>query len=179
MTTVKAFDEMMGQFIGELAQVFPDESPKTPVTCADFMRMVAPWIGHVSSRNDAFFCPENELAKHFNLDTIWKREDCSDTTKQAIWQYFSSLYMIATTLSMFPPETLNMIESAAEKCARNMKVNPSGQIDEAALMSGVNSMLQQMLSSPGGNPFAALAGPGGARRPPTPGPRRKVKKSSK
>jgi hypothetical protein len=181
MTTVKAFDEMMGQFIGELAQVFPDESPKTPIACSDFMRMIAPWISQMSARNDSFFCAENEVVKHFGLDAIWAREDCSQSTKQAIWQYFSSLYMIATTLSMFPPETLSMIESAAENCAKNMKLGPSGQIDEAALMSGVNSMLSQMLSSPGGNPFAALTSPGGGRRqvPSGPQPRRKVKKSSK
>jgi len=159
MTTIKAFDEMMGQFIGELATVFPDESPKTPIKCNDFMRMIAPWITQMTAHDDAFFCEENEAAKHFDLHTIWKREDCSETTKQAIWQYFSSMYMIATTLSMFPPETLNMIESAAEQCAKNMKLGPGGQIDEATLMSGVNSMLSQMLSSSGGgNPFASLMG---------------------
>jgi len=175
MTTIKAFDEMMGQFIGELSSVFPEEPPKPPMSCSVFMKDIAPWISQMTARDDSFFCEENAVAKHFNLNAIWNQ--CSDATKQAIWQYFSSLYMIATTLSMFPPETLAMIESAAEKCAKNMKVNPSGQIDEETLMSGVNSMLSQMLSSPGGNPFAALA----ARAPPsgaTP-PRRKVKKSSK
>lgn len=173
MTTIKAFDEMMGQFTSELSSVFPDESPKPHLTCAEFMKDIGPWITQMTTRDDAFFCEENAVAKHFNLHVIWKRPDCSDTTKQAIWQYFSSLYMIATTLSMFPPETLAMIESAAEKCAKNMKVGPSGQIDEASLMSGVNSMLSQMLASPGGNPFAALTAP----KPPP--PRRKVKKSSK
>lgn len=182
MTTVKAFDDMMGQFIGELAHVFPDESPKTPIKCNDFMRMIAPWVSHMTTRDDAFFCEENEVAKHFNLPKIWTRADCSASTKQAVWQYFSSMYMIATTLSMFPPETLSMIESAAENCAKNMTLGPEGQIDEAALMSGVSSMLSQMLNSPGGNPFAALVGATPNRRAApaiTPGPRRKVKKSSK
>jgi hypothetical protein len=61
---------------------------------------------------------------------------------------------------MFPPETLSMIESAAENCAKQMKMNPNGQLDEAALMSGVNNMLSQMMSGNGGanNPFAALLG---------------------
>lgn len=185
MTTIKAFDDMFTQFIGEIGHAFPDESPKTPVSCSVFMKDIAPWISQMTARDGAFFCEENAIAKHLNLHVIWKREDCSEATKQAIWQYFSSLYMIATTLSMFPPETLAMIESAAEKCAQNMKVGPSGQIDEATLMSGVNSMLSQMMSGGSNNPFANLlaASPssrGGARPQPHPQPqRRKVKKSSK
>jgi hypothetical protein len=177
MTTVKAFDEMMTQFIGEIAHTFPDESPKVPVSCSDFMRTIAPWVTQMTARDDAFFCEENALAKALDLHTIWKRDDCSQATKQAIWQYLSSMYMIATTLSMFPAETLSAIEAAAESCAKKMKVGPNGQIDEATLMSGVNSMLQQMLAG-GDNPLAALmggAGPGAAR----PGPRKQVSGPSK
>jgi hypothetical protein len=165
MTTVKAFDEMMQQFIGEISRTFPDESPKTPVSCATFMKDIAPWIPQMTARDDAFFCEENACATSLNLHTIWKREDCSQATKQAIWQYLSSMYMIATTLSMFPAETLSAIEAAAESCAKKMKVGPNGQIDEATLMTGVNSMLQQMLAGGGDNPFAALMG--GNRRPGT------------
>ena len=170
MTAVKAFDEMMSQFLGELSTVFPDEPAKTGPDCKTFMKQVAPWAGQMSARDESFFCEENEFANGLNLHTIWKREDCSINTKQAIWQYLSSLYMIATTLSMFPPETLSAIEAAAENCAKNMKLGPNGQPDEASLMAGVNSMLSQMMSGGGaGNPFASLlggAGGGGDRTPP-------------
>jgi hypothetical protein len=181
MTTVKAFDEMMGQFLGELARAFPDEPPKTAVNCSTFMKQVAPWAGQVSSHDESFFCEQNEFAKNLNLHVIWKREDCSENTKQAIWQYLSSLYMISTTMSMFPPETLSAIEAAAENCAKNMKLGPNGQPDEASLMAGVNSMLSQMMRSGSGNPFASLlggGGGGGALQPPPPrldGPQKKKK----
>jgi hypothetical protein len=180
MTTVKAFDDMMGQFLGELAQAFPDEPPKTGVECKTFMKQIAPWVPQMTAREDAFFCEENEFAKNLNLHVIWKREDCSVNTKQAIWQYFQSLYMIGTTLSMFPPETLSAIEAAAENCAKNMKMNPNGQLDEKALMAGVNSMLSQMMSG-GDNPFAALMGAAPPPRPkqraqPRPGSRKKSHK---
>lgn len=178
MTTVKAFDEMMVQFLGELARAFPDEPPKTPVTCATFMKQVAPWAGHMSSHDESFFCEQNEFVKNLNLHTIWNREDCSATTKQAIWQYFSSMYMIATTMSMFPPETLSAIEAAAEKCAKNIKLGPNGQPDEASLMASVNSMMSQMMSGGNGNPFASLLGGGGGGAQPrldNGGPQKKKK----
>jgi hypothetical protein len=161
MTTVKAFDEMMSQFLGELSTVFPDEPTKTGPDCKTFMKQLAPWAGQMTAHDESFFCEENEVAKNLNLHVIWAREDCSANTKQAIWQYLTSLYMIATTLSMFPPETLSAIEAAAENCAKNMKLGPNGQPDEASLMAGVNSMLSQMMSGGAGNPFAALLGAGG------------------
>lgn len=162
MTTVKAFDEMMNQFLGELSTVFPDEPPKTGPDCKTFMKQISPWAGQMSAHDESFFCEENEFAKSLNLHAVWKREDCSNNTKQAVWQYLSSMYMIATTLSMFPPETLSAIEAAAENCAKNMKLGPNGQPDEAALMAGVNSMLSQMMGGgAGGNPFASLLGGAG------------------
>jgi hypothetical protein len=87
------------------------------------------------------------------------------------------MYMIATTMNMFPPETLSMIESVAENCAKNMKIDQGGQIDEKALMAGVNSMLSQMMSG-GANPFAAMLG-GGAAPAPRAQPRPKTRKSKK
>ena len=181
MTTVKAFDDMMGQFLGELAGTFPDEPPKTGVDCPTFMKQIASWTPRMTARDEAFFSEDNEFVKSINLHAIWKREDCTENTKQAIWQYLQSLYMIGTTMSMFPPETLSAIEAAAENCAKNMKMGPNGQIDEKSLMAGVNSMLSQMMGSGGaGNPFAALMGaapPHQQRAQPRPGSRKK--KSSK
>jgi hypothetical protein len=167
MTTISAFHEMMGQFLGELAQTFPDEpkikeaqaAPRTRAVFDRFMADMAPFAAHMMSKNDAeFFIESNPVVSNLNLHTIWKTEDCTENTKAAIWQYYQTLYMLGTTINMFPPETLSMIESAAENCAKNMKPGQNGAIDEASLMSGVNSMLSQMMSSGGNNPFAALLG---------------------
>lgn len=178
MTTVKAFDELMNQFIKELAHAFPDEPLKTGMSCQEYMKQVSPWSVQMTSRDPSFFCEENAFAKNFNLHVIWKREDCSDVTRGAIWQYISSLYMIATTMTMFPPDTLSMIEAVAENCAKNMKVDQSGKIDEKTLMNGMNSMLSQMMNSGGDNPFASLLSTPPPRRQPAPLPSSgKVKKN--
>jgi hypothetical protein len=178
MTTITAFSEMMGQFIEELHETFPDEQAVQKVrdelktarprdTFDAFMKDIAPWVNQMLGKNPEFFCKENVFVSKLNLHEVWKREDCSENTKAAIWQYFQTLYMLGTTINMFPPETLSMIEAAAETAAKNMK-NSNQPPTEAALMAGVNNMLSQMLSS-GMMPVPQ----------PVPKPKRKVKKISK
>ena len=174
MTTLSAFNEMLGQFLGELSQTFPDEPKIKEAQAASanresfdkFMRDITPWTNQMMAKDAAFFCDTNPIVTNLNLHEIWKTEECTDNTKAAIWQYFQTLYMLGTTINMFPPETLSMIEAAAENCAKNMKKKPDGQVDEASLMAGMNSMLSQMLGGGGGaNPFAAILGGGGAPAP--------------
>lgn len=185
MTTVSAFNEMMGQFLGELVQTFPDESalkealdaPRDRATLENFMKDITPWANQMMAKSDEFFTADNEFAKRLTLDSIWKKDECTPNTKNAIWQYLQTMYMLATTISMFPPETLSMIESAAENCAKNMQAG--GGLDERSLMSGMNNMLAQMMGG-AANPFEAVMGGQQAaapRRDPRSAPRPKLKGS--
>ncbi len=184
MTTISAFHEMMGQFLGELAQTFPEEpkikeaqeAPKTRAVFDKFMSDLGAWATPLMSKNASeFFVASNPVVSNLNLHVIWNTDDCTENTKAAIWQYYQTLYMLGTTINMFPPETLSMIESAAENCAKNIKPTQNGAIDEAALMSGVNSMLSQMLSGGANNPFAAMLNGPPQRQAPKP----KQKKNKK
>jgi hypothetical protein len=67
-----------------------------------------------------------------------------------------------------------MIEAAAENCAKNMKTNGSGQMDEKAMMAGMNNMLSQMMGGAGGGGLAALLG-GGLQQQQAPRPKAKSK----
>jgi len=167
MTTTQAFLEMQLQFATDLTQTFPDVPEPPKVDCPTFLKQLGPWAPQINTKDPSFFCAQNEFAKSWKLDEIWARPDCSETTRQAIWQYLQSLYMIGTTMSMFPPETLSMIESVAENCAKNMKMNPNGQLDQASLMAGMNSMLSQLMSGNGG--LAGLLGPQAPVPPPAHG----------
>lgn len=174
MTTTQAFSEMQLQFATDLTQTFPDVPKPPAVDCPTFLKQLGPWANQMNAKDSAFFCEQNEFAKSWGLVEIWARPDCSDTTRQAIWQYLQSLYMIGTTMSMFPPETLSMIESVAENCAKNMKTNQNGQLDQESLMAGMNSMLSQLMSGNGG-----LAGLLGGAPPPTPRVAPKANKSQR
>jgi hypothetical protein len=180
MTTILAFHEMMGQFLGELANVFPEEpaiqaaltAPRDRATFDEFMKNMRNWSTQMMQKSDSFWVEENAFVKGLNMHVIWKTDACTPNTKAATWQYLQSLYMIGTTMSMFPPETLAMIESAAENCAKNMQQG-GGAIDENAL----NGMLAQMLGGGGGgNPLAALMG--GISRPQEPKKNRSSKKKT-
>ena len=66
----------------------------------------------------------------------------TDGTKNAVWQYLQTLYMLGTTITSIPQETLSLIESVAKDCADKIQTG-DGQIDEKALMSMFSSMLKK------------------------------------
>ena len=182
MTTLKAFNEMMGQFLDELHATFPEEeiitaaknSPRDRKTFDNFMSAVGPFSAELMRKDDAFFAPENKFVQALNLHAVWKSENATQNTKEAIWQFLQTMYILGNTISMFPPETLSMIESAAESCAQNMKAQGKtpGNMNEKDLMAGMNSMLAQMMGGgAAGNPLAALMG---AQQPAPPKRRKKT-----
>jgi len=64
----------------------------------------------------------------------------SDNTKAATWQYLQTLYMLGTTITAIPADTLSLIEGIAKDCADKMETN-GGQLDQDALMKMMGSML--------------------------------------
>lgn len=178
MTTVKAFNDMMGQFLEDIISVWSDDLAIHIVKAAPregaepyqtFMKEVGPFAQKLMAKDASFFCEENEFAKKLYLHKHWYEESCTEQNKTAIWQWLSSLYMIAMTLNMFPPDALSQIEAVAEKCAKNMTMG-----GDADLMSGVNSMLSTMMSGTG--PLASLMG---GAPPQTPRPKKKSNKKSR
>jgi hypothetical protein len=174
MTTVKAFNDMMGQFLDDILSVWGDdlalhvakaEHKDGPEAYQTFMKEVSPFAQKLMSKDPSFFCEENEFAKKLYLHKHWYEESCTEQNKAAIWQWLSSLYMM--TLNMFPPDALSQIEAVAEQCAKNMKMG--GDVD---MMSGMNSMLSTMMS--GNGPLAGLLSP-----PQTPRPKKKGSKKSR
>jgi predicted ATPase len=162
MTSVSAFNEMMGQFLMELHKTFPEEkglkkcisafelmkdtNPKLVVD--GFMSGVTPYADKISSKDETFFINESknlDFMKDVNLEKHWS--SCSENTKNAIWQYVQTLYMLGTTIKSIPEDTLSMIETVAKQCADKMGEDGTS-MDENALMKTMQGMLGGML---GGN----------------------------
>jgi len=158
MSAVNAFNDMMGQFLMELYKTFPEEkglkkaitvfevvretNPKKSVD--KFMNSITPYVDKINSRDESLFLEDAnnlEFMNSVNIKNCWPK--ASDGTKDAIWQYIQTLYMLGTTIKSVPAETLSMIENVAKQCVDNMK-NEDGGLDEAQLMKTMQGMFGGM-----------------------------------
>jgi hypothetical protein len=155
MTSVNAFNDMLGQFLVELHKTFPEEkdvkkmmtsfevlrttSPRLVVD--GFMKGVSPYADIISAKDETFLLNEIDtidFLKELNIKSYWTR--MSTGTKDATWQYLQTLYMLGTTITSIPADTLNLIEGIAKDCAEKMETE-GGELDQAALMKMMGSML--------------------------------------
>jgi hypothetical protein len=149
---------MLSQFLVELHKTFPEEKGIKKMTTSfemlkqtnprlivdGFMKGVTPYADKISSKDESFLLEEIEkieLLKDLNIKSYWNR--MSDNTKAATWQYLQTLYMLGTTITAIPAETLGLIETIAKDCADKMQTE-GGEIDQDALMKMMGSMLGGM-----------------------------------
>ena len=155
MASVSAFNDMLSQFLVELHKTFPDETgikkmltsfellkSTNPRLIVDgFMKGVSPYADKISAKDENFLLNEIEnieFLKELNIKKYWSK--MTPNTKAATWQYLQTLYMLGTTITAIPAETLSLIESIAKDCADKMQTE-GGEIDQDALMKMMGSML--------------------------------------
>tara|TARA_B100000768_G_scaffold108149_1_gene100422 strand:- start:3664 stop:4149 length:486 start_codon:yes stop_codon:yes gene_type:complete len=155
MASVSAFNDMMSQFLVELHKTFPDEKGiKKMLTSFDmlkstnprlvvngFMDGVTPYAGKISAKDESFLLEEVEnieFLKELDIKKYWG--NMSTNTKAATWQYLQTLYMLGTTITSLPDDTLSQIEKIAKGVANQMQ-DGDGDIDQDALMKMMGSML--------------------------------------
>jgi hypothetical protein len=158
MASVTAFNDMLSQFLVELHKTFPDETGIKKMTTSfellkttnprlivdGFMKGVTPFAERISAKDETFILEEIEkidMLKDLNIKSYWDR--MSPNTKAATWQYLQTLYMLGTTITAIPAETLSLIETIAKDCADKMQTE-GGEIDQDALMKMMGSMLGGM-----------------------------------
>jgi hypothetical protein len=167
MTSVSAWTEMMDKFLDELISTFPEEKAmkkyKTsydilrkanPRKCIEtYMGTVSPFQEQIMNKDENFFLnnTSNDFLKDLNITKHWT-PDLSTNTKDAIWQYLQTLYILGTTITMIPQEALDMIENVASDCANN--IQSGGDLDPSAL-TGLFSSLGGMM---GGGGMGGLGG---------------------
>ena len=156
MASVTAFNDMMGQFLVELHKTFPEEKGiKKMLTSFDllkstnprlvvdgYMKGVSPYADKISAKDETFLLEEIEnieFLKELDIKRYWSK--MSPNTKGATWQYLQTLYMLGTTITALPADTLSQIENIAKGVANNMQ-NGDGELDQDALMQMMGSMLK-------------------------------------
>ena len=156
MASVSAFNDMMGQFLVELHKTFPEEKGiKKMLTSFDllkstnprlvvdgYMKGVSPYADKISAKDETFLLEEIEnieFLKELDIKRYWTK--MSEGTKGATWQYLQTLYMLGTTITALPADTLSQIENIAKGVANSMQ-NGDGELDQDALMQMMSSMLK-------------------------------------
>jgi len=158
MASVTAFNDMLSQFLVELHKTFPDEKGiKKMLTSFDvlkstnprlvvdtFMKGVTPYADKISAKDETFLLNEIEtidFLKDLNIKSYWERMTVN--TKSATWQYLQTLYMLGTTITSIPDDTLKMIENIAKDCADKLQ-DGGGELNQDALMKMMGNMLSSL-----------------------------------
>jgi len=140
----------------ELHKTFPEEKGiKKMLTSFDllkstnprlvvdgYMNGVSPYADKISAKDETFLLEEIEnieFLKELDIKRYWTK--MSEGTKGATWQYLQTLYMLGTTITALPADTLSQIENIAKGVANNMQ-SGDGELDQDALMQMMGSMLK-------------------------------------
>ena len=148
MGSIALWNEMLESFLDDLSKSFPEEKAikdykkSIPVLVVAqpryildiFVREVTPFSDKIALKDDTMFtdCPIT-LLKDINMGGLWGK--ASDHSKEAIWSYLNTLLVLAKTLSVLPPEAMNMIEKMAMEMQDKM---PAGGLDlDPAMLSNM------------------------------------------
>jgi len=107
-----------------------------------YMKGVSPYADKISAKDETFLLEEIEnidFLKELDIKRYWSK--MSEGTKGATWQYLQTLYMLGTTITALPADTLSQIENIAKGVADNMQ-SGDGELDQDALMQMMGSMLK-------------------------------------
>lgn len=160
----ETFNALALEFVKELSEVFPEntvlaecvknfdtivsEDPKKPM---DFLMKVAgDKTEAINSKDDAIFdtiaIPGMAIKEMWNLT--------SENTKEAIWQYLSTLHMLASTLGNTSGELMSGIGDMAMEFANKMA---TGNMDVPTMLNEVMQRVQTLdLSSLDGADIGAI-----------------------
>src|SRR6056300_629632 len=114
MASVDTFNELLLQFVDELAHTFPENTivktyrntvsmliKKDPnVRFKTFVKNVKPHAKHIRNQDERIF---EELSRSYgilktlDLESMWKSE-LSDNSRSAIWQYVQGLYVLGNNV---------------------------------------------------------------------------------
>lgn len=152
MSGLQAFNDMLKVFMDELAEVFPENkdiamfaaglddviSVNAKMPMQIFMDAIGPHAKRVAARDDQLF----DVLQFPGIDfkALWT-SDISSGTKDAIWQYISTLLLLGTTVSTVPDDVLASIEQMAAECAQKIQ---DGNLSMEDMMAEVMGKMQGM-----------------------------------
>jgi hypothetical protein len=139
------FASLALEFVKELSEVIPEE----PVfaKCVKNFDSYDPkqfLVDTIGDHQSLAISKDEKLFDHVsvpgvNIKVLWST--LSDTTKESIWAYISTLTMLASALDNTPKELMTGIESLAQEFSEKMQ---HGELNMETLFSDVMDRVQQM-----------------------------------
>jgi hypothetical protein len=135
MTTIAAFNHSLKEFLGDLASTFPEKADiafyeqmlpallKTneKAGLAFFMDATRLHGDKILQRDVTFFDQPIYIGKGLNLTDLWNDPGLDDESKDVIWNYLNTLYVLGMTLEGISNDMLQGIESLAQSTAEKLK----------------------------------------------------------
>lgn len=141
----KNFDTLAREFVKELSEVFPEE--KTFSSCLKhfdtydskkfFVDVFGPHRALIVAKDDRLF--DEIRIPNVDAKALWN--GISETTKEAIWAYGSTMTMLVSAIENTPKELMNNIETLAQEFSEKME---NGELDMNALFGEVMQSVQKM-----------------------------------
>lgn len=117
------FNQVIDEFFIELILFFPNETKikakhlllqtmfKTNVkkVCNEFMYGSINYLEKIAMKDETFFSGKDkpDLLNELNFDVLWS--DMTTNTKETIWKYIKTFFMIGVKVIEMPPETIGII----------------------------------------------------------------------
>ena len=196
MTSVKAFNQTLEEFLSDLKTTFPEEKSirvmelkfETGVMANNRMALdqLMPYLSKyahmITSRDEQLFLNKSyNVMPEIDFSRLWQSE-LSDNTRKVIWDYLNTLLMLGTTISSLPQNMLSQIEAMAQSCVNDMEANGNTQnsdllnAQQAILQNGMFQNMFQQFSENMSQPQASLQNATPANSPVNEKPHRKKNK---
>ena len=135
MTTIGAFNHTLSEFLGDLSATFPEKQDIV------FYDQMLPQLLKANERagleffmnaardhGDAILAKDNSLfdqpiciGKGLDLANLWNDNGLDDSSRNAIWNYLNTLFVLGMTLEGVGSDILTGIESLAKSTAEKLK----------------------------------------------------------
>lgn len=122
---IKVFNQLIDDFFRELIEIFPEQTKiqvqyslfqtiikmNIKKVCNEFMEKSIPYLEKIVLRDEEFFKGSDRpsFLNAIGFENIWTT-DLSQVTKNAIWNYIKSFFVVGIKIVKMPEETLPLIE---------------------------------------------------------------------
>lgn len=95
---IKVFPDLKEELVEYYSEILADEASNEDKFIKRFMRKLADKKNFISQKDDKLFEESIHILKSVDFKDLWASKKLKDSTKQTIWDYLQTLYVIGETI---------------------------------------------------------------------------------